>query len=303
MDQHISNAKLTLKKNGKSFYWAGKFLPSAYIDRASELYQFCRVLDDIADSGERRSLQTLKKIKSNFINYKELKFKNNYNLKYPSFFNIYSKKAATHLIDGLILDQSTVLFKEEEELIQYSYYVAGTVGLMMCDALKCKNKEAYLFAIDLGIAMQLTNIARDVLEDAKMGRRYIPGSWINNISPNAMIQGVNDNNTEIFRTVSFGIKKLLNLAEKYYYSGTQGLIFLPLKTRIAISIASGVYRQIGIQLKLKNYCWYNGRQVTSNITKAKVTFFKIIEEFVRNKNQKNHDPELHRFLKEIIVSE
>lgn len=303
MDQHISNAKLTLKKNGKSFYWAGKFLPSAYIDRASELYQFCRFLDDIADSGERKSLQTLKKIKSNFINYKELKFKNNYNLKYPSFFNIYSKKAATHLIDGLILDQSTVLFKEEEELIQYSYYVAGTVGLMMCDALKCKNKEAYLFAIDLGIAMQLTNIARDVLEDAKMGRRYIPGSWINNISPNAMIQGVNDNNTEIFRTVSFGIKKLLNLAEKYYYSGTQGLIFLPLKTRIAISIASGVYRQIGIQLKLKNYCWYNGRQVTSNITKAKVTFFKIIEEFVRNKNQKNHDPELHKFLKEIIVSE
>ena len=80
-------------------------------------------------------------------------------------------------------------------------------------------------------------------------------------------------------------------------------IFLPLKTRIAISIASGVYRQIGIQLKLKNYCWYNGRQVTSNITKAKVTFFKIIQEFVRNKNQKNHDPELHKFLKEIIVSE
>ena len=303
MDQHISDAKLTLKKNGKSFYWAGKFLPSAYIDRASELYEFCRVLDDIADSGERRSLQTLKEIKSNFINHKELKFKNNYNLKYPSFFNIYSKKAATHLIDGLILDQNTVLFKEEEELIQYSYYVAGTVGLMMCDALKCKNKDAYLFAIDLGIAMQLTNIARDVLEDAKMGRRYIPGSWIDNISPNAMIQGVNDNNAEIFRTVSFGVKKLLNLAEKYYYSGTQGLIFLPLKTRIAISIASGVYRQIGIQLKLKNYCWYNGRQVTSNMTKAKVTFFKIIEEFVRNKNQKNHDPELHKFLKEIIVSE
>ena len=56
---------------------------------------------------------------------------------------------------------------------------------------------------------------RDVLEDAKMGRRYIPGSWINNISPNAMIQGVNDNNTEIFRTVSFGIKKLLNLSNIY----------------------------------------------------------------------------------------
>ena len=297
MDQHISNAKLTLKKNGKSFYWAGKFLPSAYIDRASELYEFCRVLDDIADSGERRSLQTLKKIKSNFINHKELKFKNNYNLKYPSFFNIYSKKVATHLIDGLILDQSTVLFKEEEELIQYSYYVAGTVGLMMCDALKCKNKEAYLFAIDLGIAMQLTNIARDVLEDAKMGRRYIPGSWINNITPHEMVKAVEDKNTEIFMMVSVGIKKLLNIAEKYYSSGSQGLIFLPIKTRIAISIASGVYRQIGIQLKLKKYNWYDGRQVTSKMTKVKVTIYKIIYEVFRNKMQKKHDPELHKFLK------
>ena len=51
MDQHISDAKLTLKKNGKSFYWAGKFLPSAYNDRTSELYQFCRILDDITDSS------------------------------------------------------------------------------------------------------------------------------------------------------------------------------------------------------------------------------------------------------------
>ena len=58
---------------------------------------------------------------------------------------------------------------------------------MMCDALKCKNNDAKLFAIDLGIAMQLTNIARDVLEDANMGRRYLPGSWIENISPSEIV--------------------------------------------------------------------------------------------------------------------
>ena len=84
MDQHISDAKLTLKKNGKSFYWAGKFLPSAYIDRASELYQFCRILDDIADSGEISSLQILKDIKSNLTNKNQLKLsslvKNLFNL-------------------------------------------------------------------------------------------------------------------------------------------------------------------------------------------------------------------------------
>ena len=300
MDDHIESAKLTLKKNGKSFYWAGKFLPTIYIDRASELYQFCRILDDIADSGEDSSLKSLKAIKSNLKKKNNIGFNINDNLIYPDFFNLYSKKAAVDLIDGLILDQSTVLFKEENELISYSYHVAGTVGLMMCDALKCYNKNAYLFAIDLGIAMQLTNIARDVLEDAKMGRRYIPGSWINNISPREMTQAVEDKNTEILMIVSVGIKKILNIAEKYYYSGTQGLIFLPMKTRIAISVASGVYRQIGIQLKLKKYNWYEGRQVTSKTTKAKVTIYKIIEEVFRNKIQKKHDPELHKFLKRLL---
>lgn len=300
MDDHIESAKLTLKKNGKSFYWAGKFLPTIYIDRASELYQFCRILDDIADSGEDSSLKSLKAIKLNLKKKNNIGFNINDNLTYPDFFNLYSKKAAVDLIDGLILDQSTVLFKEENELISYSYHVAGTVGLMMCDALKCYNKNAYLFAIDLGIAMQLTNIARDVLEDAKMGRRYIPGSWINNISPREMTKAVEDKNTEILMIVSVGIKKILNIAEKYYYSGTQGLIFLPMKTRIAISIASGVYRQIGIQLKLKKYNWYDGRQVTSKTTKAKVTIYKIIEEVFRNKIQKKHDPELHKFLKRLL---
>ena len=300
MDYHIRNAKLTLKKNGKSFYWAGKFLPSTYINRASELYEFCRILDDIADNGESSSLQTLKNIKFNLTNKNHLKLKDNYNIRHPDFFNLYSKRAAADLIDGLILDQGIVLFNDEDELIRYSYHVAGTVGLMMCDALKCEYKEAYLFAIDLGIAMQLTNIARDVLEDAKMGRRYIPGSWINNISPHEMIKAVEDNDTEIFMTIAVGLKKLLNVAEKYYYSGTQGLIFLPMKTRIAISIASGVYRQIGIQLKLKKYNWYEGRQVTSKTTKAKITIYKIIEEVFRNKIQKEHDHELHKFLKSLL---
>ena len=63
----------------------------------------------------------------------------------------------------------------------------------MCDALKCNNGLAKSFAIDLGIAMQLTNIARDVLEDAKMGRRYLPGSWVQNISPKEIVLAAKTN--------------------------------------------------------------------------------------------------------------
>ena len=173
MDCHIDDDKIVLKKNGKSFHWAGKFLKKECINRAAELYSFCRILDDIADSGEANSHKYLINIKSIIKKNTTTELENIYSIKYPKFLKSSSKKAVIDLIDGLILDQKGVLFKQEEELIRYSYHVAGTVGIMMCDALKCNNELAKSFAIDLGIAMQLTNIARDVLEDAKMGRRYL----------------------------------------------------------------------------------------------------------------------------------
>ena len=170
----------------------------------------------------------------------------------------------------------------------------------MCDALKCENKNAKLFAIDLGIAMQMTNIARDVLEDAKMGRRYIPASWIDNISPEDIVLAVKKNDLKKYDIISNGIKRLLTLADKYYMSGAMGFRYLPFKTRIAISIASGVYRQIGVQLKSNNYNWYNGRQVTSTSTKVKITLIKIMEEVFKRKVIKDHQSELHKFVKELI---
>ena len=301
MHSDVNNAKLILKTNGKSFYWAGKFLPSVYIDRAAELYKFCRTLDDIADNGKTSSLDYLNSFRFELLKDEGLKQTKKNNLTYPKFFNASSKRAAIHLVDGLITDQETVLFQEEEDLIRYSYQVAGTVGIMMCDALECYNENAKSFAIDLGIAMQLTNIARDVLEDAKMGRRYLPGCWVDQISPQEIIRATEDKNLKTTETISKGIQKLLSLAEKYYYSGSQGFIFLPIKTRLAISIASQVYRQIGVQLKSKNYNWYEGREVTSKITKMRITISTLLNEILfSSKVEVNHKSELHRLLQGFI---
>ena len=192
------------------------------------------------------------------------------------------------------------MFKKEEELIRYSYHVAGTVGIMMCDALKCDNILAKSFAIDLGIAMQLTNIARDVLEDAKMGRRYLPGTWIQNITPKEIVLAAKTNDLKKIHIVSKGIKKLLILAEQYYLSGEKGFNFLPFNTRIAISVASGVYREIGVQLENKNYNWQSGRQVTSIYTKIKITLFKIVKEIFYFRFLKKHNSELHIFLENLV---
>ena len=300
MDCYIDDDKLVLKKNGKSFYWAGKLLPKETINRAAELYRFCRILDDIADSGKINTLNELIKIRKHIKKKTFVDIKKNYSIKYPKFLKISSKKVVIDLIDGLILDQKSILFKKEEELIRYSYHVAGTVGIMMCDALKCNNDLAKSFAIDLGIAMQLTNIARDVLEDAKMGRRYLPGTWIQNISPKEIVLAAKTNDLKKIHIISKGIKKLLILAEQYYLSGEKGFNFLPFNSRIAISVASGVYREIGVQLENKNYNWQNGRQVTSIYTKMKITFFKIVKEIFYFRFLKRHNSELHIFLENLV---
>ena len=303
MDNHIEDAKLVLKDNGKSFYWAGKFLPRKYIDRAAELYSFCRILDDIADSGDKSSLKQLNSIKSYLVGEeKQLSSKKSY-INYPAYFNLSSKKASIDLVNGLISDQKSISFKKQSELIRYSYQVAGTVGLMMCNALDCNNRNAKLFAIDLGIAMQLTNIARDVLEDAKMGRRYLPGSWINNLSANEIVKAAKEYDQQKIKIISLGVKKLLVLAENYYNSGSQGLLYLPFKIRVAISIAGGIYREIGIQLKNEKFNWYMGRQATSNLTKVKITALKIITEISKRKIQTKHESKLHKYLKEFYPIE
>ena len=257
MDCHIDDDKIVLKKNGKSFHWAGKFLKKECINRAAELYSFCRILDDIADSGEANSHNHLINIKSIIKKHTITELENNYSIKYPKFLKSSSRKVVIDLIDGLILDQKGVLFEQEEELIRYSYHVAGTVGIMMCDALKCNNGLAKSFAIDLGIAMQLTNIAR-------------------------------------------GIKKLLILAEQYYLSGEKGFTFLPFNTRVAISVASGVYREIGVQLENENYNWQNGRQITSIFSKIKITLFKTFKEIFYLRNKKKHNSELHIYLENLV---
>ena len=300
MDCHVDDNKIVLKKNGKSFHWAGKFLNKECINRAAELYSFCRILDDIADSGEANSHKYLINFKSIIKKNIITELENIYSIKYPKFLKSSSKKAVIDLIDGLILDQKGVLFKQEEELIRYSYHVAGTVGIMMCDALKCDNVLAKSFAIDLGIAMQLTNIARDVLEDAKMGRRYLPGSWVQNISPKEIVLAAKTNDLKKINMISKGIKKLLILAEQYYLSGEKGFTFLPFNTRVAISVASGVYREIGVQLENENYNWQNGRQITSIFSKIKITLFKTFKEIFYLRNMKKHNSELHIYLENLV---
>ena len=169
-----------ISTHAKSFSWAGFFLAKHTFENGSSLYDFCRTLDDIAD--ENTSLDSKKqkfnKIKKDFIerNFENILIKNIDNL--IKKFNI-SEKVILDLFDGIESDiKENIEFKTKRELLVYSYRVAGTVGLMMAKILKVDSKIALRSAVDLGIAMQLTNIARDVVEDSSRNRKYIDHDFI-----------------------------------------------------------------------------------------------------------------------------
>ena len=169
-----------LKKHAKSFYWASFFLSRNTLNKCSSLYNFCRTLDDIVDNNS--NLKVKKEIFSKFKKDFENKSLNNQIIKdmwsVIDSENI-SKQIVIDLFDGVETDlEEKVVINSKKDLLVYSYRVAGTVGLMMSKILKVKNKEALKGAIDLGIAMQLTNIARDVCEDKARNRQYVSHDFL-----------------------------------------------------------------------------------------------------------------------------
>ena len=175
-------ADKTLAVYGKSFNWARCFLGKQMGMKAARLYQFCRVLDDMADGDIEHGPKRLGRIRKDLLICSTA---SDPLLTHSQPFLTKQKFPTTvivALIDGLLSDQKPVRVKSEAELLSYAYHVAGTVGILMCNVLDCDNEQALGHAIDLGIAMQLTNIARDVLEDAGTRGRYIPEILVWNLN-------------------------------------------------------------------------------------------------------------------------
>ena len=246
-----------LSKHAKSFNWAGFFLSKETYKKCSFLYDFCRTLDDIAD--EETNLEAKRKkfldFKSNFKNknYSDYIIKNIWEILEKE--NI-SSKIAEDLFDGVESDlQDEVKINNKKELFVYSYRVAGTVGLMMSKILKVKHKDSLKGAIDLGIAMQLTNIARDVVEDKKRNRFYIK----------------HDFNS---------IKETIEIADTFYESSFPAIKAVPLASRFSIMVARRVYRKIGYNiLNKKNLDNYNnaGKIYVSNLGKIIQTILSLYD--------------------------
>jgi phytoene synthase len=263
-----------LSTYAKSFNWAGFFLPKKTYQKCSALYDFCRIADNIADDENKISDK-----QDNFLNFKNDFINKNY--ANPVIKNIWdlikefniSKKIVNDLLDGISSDiRESVRLNSKKDLLIYSYRVAGTVGLMMAKILKVKKEQSLKSAIDLGIAMQLTNISRDVIEDLNNRRFYIQENFDD-------------------------IKSTIELSEKFYKNSFYSIKEIPLGLRFSILVARRVYRQIGYKILSKNNIENykeSGKIYLNNFEKLIQTFisiFDLIKLSLTNKNDNNiqHD--------------
>ena len=265
-----------LKKHAKSFYWASFFLSSNTFDKCSSLYNFCRTLDDIVDDDN--NLETKKEIFSKFK--RDFENKNLDNQIIKDIWSVIdneniSKQIIKDLFDGVETDlKEKVVINSKKDLLVYSYRVAGTVGLMMSKILKVKNKEALKGAIDLGIAMQFTNIARDVCEDKARNRQYIDHDFL-------------------------AIQKIISESQIFYENSFNSISNIPIRSRFSVIVARRIYRKIGDYiLKQKNIDNYNkaGKIYVPMVEKIIQTFLSVFDFikllFVKNlnyDNQTNHN--------------
>jgi phytoene synthase len=287
----LANASLT--RHGRSFFWARRLLSEQHAARATLLYGFCRHVDDLADENltptPREALAELSTALARGQSQDPLTL---------SMIRLMREcridpAIPLQLIHGVSGDLDLVRIADEAELLRYCYCVAGTVGLMMSAVLDTLDPEALPHAIDLGVAMQLTNICRDVATDARAGRRYLPASLVGPLEPEALLLP----GPELRPTLQATITGLLDMADRYYQSGEAGLAYLPSRSRPGILVAARIYREIGNELRRRSGDYWSERAHVSTPRKVAITAGALTHLSLQSRFQRPlhpHDAALHR---------
>ena len=281
-----ATALATLSRHGRSFRLAGNLLPRDLLDDAAELYSFCRYVDDLADEADdldsagiallslRRSMLEGKATHPAVAGFLRLGARHGLDA-----------MVAARLIDTMLGDLGPVRIPDVAALLRYAYGAAGTVGLLMCRLLGVRDPLAAPHALDLGVAMQLTNIARDVVEDARRDRVYLPESWVAA--------------SELRRPepVFEAVTRVLDLAELYYASGHQGLAYLPWRSRLAVGSAASLYREIGQRIRALGPAYLASPRLVVPRARRLVVLGRSLPSSLGMRRPQPHDPGLHILLR------
>lgn len=295
-----AHSKAVLADKSRSFRFASLLLPKSHRDDVAVLYAVCRTVDDIADESDDpdRANQQL----SRFAD--ELRGGATPRPLVASFLSMAHRRrldidSMLELIRGVRSDLGGVRIETDAELIRYCYRVAGTVGLMMCPLLGVDDDNALSHAVDLGIGMQLTNICRDVVEDAHRDRVYLPARRLRHrdLTPDQIAEMRFDPSR-----LAPVVRDLLDLADEYYESADAGMHYIPASSRLAIVVASRFYRAIGVRLLRRNADVTARRSPPSipeflrHFAQALVAWTELSSTLTE---PTSHDPSLHRPLRDL----
>jgi len=262
----MEHCRAVIRTGSLSFHTASKLLPASVRDPALALYAFCRLADDEVDEGDHKARAVLN-LRDRLDEVYAGKPRNApEDRAFAAIIEAFDMPRALPeaLLEGLAWDASERRYQTLSGVIDYSARVASAVGAMMCVLMRVRDADALARACDLGVAMQLTNIARDVGEDARAGRLYLPLDWIQEagLTPEQFLgQG-----TATARTQRM-VRRLLAEARRLYIRSEAGISALPVKARSGIFAARYVYAGIGTQVRRNGYDSVTRRAHTSKAQK------------------------------------
>lgn len=279
-DPLIAHCREAIRRGSRSFARASALFDAETRDRAHLLYAWCRYCDDEIDgqrlghaapAGEapagdmRDRLARLHALTAAALH-------GTAPLAEPAFLALrrvvtrcgVPERHPFELLEGFRWDAEGRRYRTLDDLLEYCYHVAGCVGVMMAYAMGVRDEDALRRAADLGIAFQLTNIARDVADDARAGRVYLPLAWLEQ-------QGIDPADLAAPGAAARAVpvvSRLLDEAERYYRSAAEGLRHLPFRSAWAVAAAARIYREIGSVVRARGGRAWDGRAVVSGPRKA-----------------------------------
>jgi phytoene synthase len=264
------------RKHAKTFYFASRLLPREKMQAAYAVYAFCRVADDSVDLSDQaqadliRAEQRLEKAYSNQPSEEAIL------LAFRQTVNKYHIPRAyfDDLLKGIRMDLTKTRYHDFRQLCDYCYKVAGVVGLIMLKIFGSRQKEAESYAVDLGIAMQLTNILRDIGEDYRIGRLYLPRKEMDKfgVEEKQIADSVIDAN--LIRLLKFQIAR----ARDYYRNADKGIKMIAnLRSRLVVNLMSRMYAGILLSIENNNYDIFSNRAHMNIFGKLSILFKVLIK--------------------------
>jgi len=255
MDDIVKYSRERIEKGSKSFSAAARLFDSGTREHTYMLYSWCRYCDDTIDDQELGFATGEAARESQLERLKHLRDKTSRavrgdwdDLVFGALSRVVAERGIPERylqdhLDGFAMDVEERRYETLNDTLAYCYHVAGVVGVMMAMIMGVRNAATLDRASDLGIAFQLTNIARDVMDDAAIGRIYLPEQWLRERGVPPTPEAIAD---PAYRDqVSDVAQSLLDVADRFYVSARHGIASLPFRSAWAIAVARFVYRDIG----------------------------------------------------------